>query len=762
MTQTNLFRAVLLLYAGALVACEGGRLAQAPVGSPSAADPTAVPRAASSSLPSGEPRPGPDLLYWPPAIAPQLQNAGIWQAQPILSSGASAYRQGEFLYQDFLYDDWGANSDGIDSRPVAQAVPSGILNDAVEGVAAGVVTGGNEGNYSYPADPVFVGNAADLVELRYRLLEQELAVRITYNSLLDAERTATTLGLGDSAVAQAMPHGANARSPAEVFVTVHGDQVELVDAATGESINAAGARAEVHLERRQIEVRVPFSVFDPRGQADVRVMAASGLWDPAAGQYLIPRDAADEQSPGGAGGLANPPAFFNVAFRYAESGPWNEREQANALATGDLSGLHARIDFRKLAAGSNDDLPDQAGGVPRSGYISRIYASHFTQQQGRGPDFPTCEQPCERIPEFAGQLQPYTLYVPNKPPPPGGYGLTFSLHGCGNNYKAGGPGLVSAFGERAEGSLVVHPNGRSVCMWYWSEGQAELFEIWADLATRFPLDPSWVAITGGSMGGHGTYRMISLWPDLIARAAPYIGCTSAETGWPGPGYGVEPAGGEASVIHPLTPSWRHVPILAQDGNVDPICVFTAQDSLRDTVDALGYRYEWRDWFGEHVGGAVVPGLLEPTNAADFLGDARVLTNPPRVTYVYSLKANELSFGLNADKAYWVSGLALREVSGAAPMGQIDVFSHGFGVGDAPVLPTQPVAGPGYYGQSRAWGEVPQQPVANRLEITARNIAAITIHVERAQLGCDADLDIDTDGPVTVTLLGADCRRVEEG
>src|SRR5882762_8480817 len=65
---------------------------------------------AAGSLPgvdSGH-RPGPDLLYAPAASAPQLTNAGIWRAPPILVSGATAERSGEFLYQDFLYDDHGA------------------------------------------------------------------------------------------------------------------------------------------------------------------------------------------------------------------------------------------------------------------------------------------------------------------------------------------------------------------------------------------------------------------------------------------------------------------------------------------------------------------------------------------------------------------------------------------------------------------------------------------------------------------------------
>src|SRR3954449_9502429 len=60
-------------------------------------------------------RPGPDILYEPPATAPQLSNAGIWKASPILVSGTTAYRDGEFLYQDFLYDDHGANGGTRDS-----------------------------------------------------------------------------------------------------------------------------------------------------------------------------------------------------------------------------------------------------------------------------------------------------------------------------------------------------------------------------------------------------------------------------------------------------------------------------------------------------------------------------------------------------------------------------------------------------------------------------------------------------------------------
>src|SRR3954454_17636290 len=69
----------------------------------------AAPAHAASLYDGPGPRPGPDILYAPAAVAPQLTNAAPWKADPILVSGATAYRQGEFLYQDFLYDDHGAN-----------------------------------------------------------------------------------------------------------------------------------------------------------------------------------------------------------------------------------------------------------------------------------------------------------------------------------------------------------------------------------------------------------------------------------------------------------------------------------------------------------------------------------------------------------------------------------------------------------------------------------------------------------------------------
>ncbi len=179
--------------------------------------------AASGSLYQGPPpRPGPDILYRPPASAPQLENRGIWRAAPILISGASAYRQGEFLYQDFLYDDHGAHGGSRDP---------GDPRTGEDSFSA------PNGTYTYPTNPVYANNAADLVELRVKPLANATAFRITLNTLKDPASVATTIAIGGSAQPRNFPHGANVRAPAALFLTVHGLQ--------------GGARARQRLEGDQ-------------------------------------------------------------------------------------------------------------------------------------------------------------------------------------------------------------------------------------------------------------------------------------------------------------------------------------------------------------------------------------------------------------------------------------------------------------------------------------------------------------------------------
>src|SRR3954454_8746678 len=225
-------------WGSALMACAAALLfAAAPAG------------AASSSLPrvSSGARPGPDILYAPAVDAPQLQNTGVWKAKPILVSGAEAYRSGEFLYQDFLYDDHGATGTEDPADPFSE----------VEQLFSP-----KHGTLDYPSDPVYADNAADLVEFRVKPLASETAFRITLNTLKDPSRVAFTIALGDSPVLRPWPYGAGVSSPAQLFLTVHGTTATLADATTGATLSPAPT-ATVDTTRRQFDVRVPHAAWDP-------------------------------------------------------------------------------------------------------------------------------------------------------------------------------------------------------------------------------------------------------------------------------------------------------------------------------------------------------------------------------------------------------------------------------------------------------------------------------------------------------------------
>src|SRR4051812_24647714 len=265
----------------------------------------AAPAHAASLYDGPGPRPGPDILYAPAATAPQLTNAAPWRASPILVSGATAYRQGEFLYQDFLYDDHGA----------AEAF------DPADPRTAGNLFSKPNGTYTYPTDPKYANNAADLVEFRVRPLADATAFRLTMNTMNDPSLIGASIAIGgDPAVALPFPHGAGARAPADLFLTVHpGSTPELVKAATGTPVTPAPT-VTVDKERRQIEVVVPPAAWAP-GESPVRLAAAPGLWASAANNSPPPGPTATSTQPGGSGAAATPTAFFNVAFRNNEPVP---------------------------------------------------------------------------------------------------------------------------------------------------------------------------------------------------------------------------------------------------------------------------------------------------------------------------------------------------------------------------------------------------------------------------------------------------------
>ena len=727
-------------------------------------------------------QPGPAALNDPPPRAPQLENTGIWQAEPILVSGSTAYRKGEFLYQDWLYDDRGATTNA----------------------AANLA---RSGRYTYPTNvAAYFENAADFVEVRLKLTATDTAFRLTYNSMSDPALVAATIAVGGTAgTLRTIPFGANAVEPADVFITVHGATAVVTDAVTGSVL--ANLSATPDLERRQIEVRLPFAVYDPRGKSAVRVAAATGLWDAANNRYLIPGATATATTPGGAGtNVPNPPAFFNVAYRFNEpdaSGQtftrWRDGVQGSTLAatitvdgvqTHDLSTYGPSVDFVKLASGIDDD-----SGVIKQGFTNRIYSSRYEVMQGVGnPAAPNLmkSQGCTPtstvaangttscIPQFAGRLQPYSLYVPVKTPPVTGYGLVTDLHGAGDNYQRNPPVSAErsiALGERGTGSLVYITEGRGTQYWWWGQAGAEMYEVMADIRRHFTIDVNQVVASGISQGGYSTWKQATMFPDVYAAAIPHVPCPSAGTGY----NGTNAPGGADSFAYPMIDSLRWIPIIGSVGGNDTTCTgeqayAQGNAAIRAKLDTLGYRYEWWSFTGQgHIFGLTACNGISPKPCgqsfqADFLdavfGVGNPLTrviNPPHITYSVNEGWNEPLFGLVGDHAYWISGVKVRDAS-VSPYGKIDIVSRAFGVNDPVPEPTVTLSGTDYnLGQNTfhaytRWLKTLNAPSGttanNQIDITATNISNVVIDPIRARIDCNAVVNIvQSDGPINVVIHG---------
>jgi predicted esterase len=385
--------------------------------------------------------------------------------------------------------------------------------------------------------------------------------------------------------------------------------------------------------------------------------------------------------------------------------------------------------------------------------MNRIVASRFETAQGVDFSTPclggTLPQSCKG--EFRGQLQPYGIYVPRKPTPAGGFGLTVLLHSLGGTYNQYSTSRNQAqYGERGEGSIVITPHARGPDGFYFDHAAADVFEVWADVARRYALNPDRTAIAGYSMGGYGAYKLASQFPDLFARVQTTVA----------------PPGISNADIRPLLPSLRNIPVLIWAGGADELVPIASVRALAQELDDLGYRYT----FWEFI--ATIHILLafndQYAPAADFLGTAEVDRDPPHVTYAYNPSMDFADAGTGAGHAYWVSGVRLRDAAANQGVGTVDVRSGGFGLGDPVPSATAVGAGVmtggvfslGFASRAKTWGPVPATPAADRLVVSATNVAAVTIDPRRARVTCDAEVVVQGAEPVDVTLAGCEppCRK----
>src|SRR5258708_31888816 len=225
------------------------------------------------------------------------------------------------------------------------------------------------------------------------------------------------------------------------------------------------------------------------------------------------------------------------------------------------------------------------------------------------------------------------------------------------------------------------------------------------------------------MGGGGTYRLATRWPDLGARAFPIVG----------------PPSSAASFA-----SLRSIPVMAWYGQNDELVGPEMSEQAFLNADRSGLRYD--HWIFTPAGHITEGNNDEYTPAAVFLGDHTVDRNPAHVTSLVDPSLDTATES-RADHAYWLSGLTVRT---AGSTGQVDAVSLGTGVGDPAALPLAlgfstlnggshgPIP---YQRRTLDWGQAPAVSKADRISLTAAHLSRGIIHGARAHVDCHVELKV---------------------
>jgi len=124
------------------------------------------------------------------------------------------------------------------------------------------------------------------------------------------------------------------------------------------------------------------------------------------------------------------------------------------------------------------------------------------------------------ISDIDGSLQYFGVNPSQKPKKSDA--LILSLHGAGVEAI----GQARAYSNKDWSTLVAATNRRPYGFDWEDIGRLDGLEVLEVAKKRFPHDPANIHLTGHSMGGHGTWALGTLYPDMFASIAPSAGWIS--------------------------------------------------------------------------------------------------------------------------------------------------------------------------------------------------------------------------------------------
>ncbi|HEX9776218.1 MAG TPA: hypothetical protein VGB83_11670 [Actinomycetota bacterium] len=631
----------------------------------------------------------------PPTGVSPKKIAGTWR-----------YQTGKWIYTDFVYDDYGADTIARGQPNVVTLAPTA-------------------GDFRYPGGDTEAGNAADIVEVRVRISppdDDDLRVHVRLQSLVDPALPAIWVSV-DGAETIVTEHNADEIDPTENTI-----MFTLPGAAAGGGSIALNVGAGLHDGDGGLREGVPGSAYAQPDEFTTGGPTEARLFDLA----------------------------FNTRALEGRGGAWNEDVQSRLLAEGDLEPFAQTIDLDALAANETVEPPVEPG------YAVRIFESRQDLGEGMRGSFP---QYRGRLQPYALWIP--EDYDPQTPTPLLLNLHSLSVH---HNQYRGGEDPAASYSTMYEqvedglGAIVVTPLARGPDGWYQDEALIDTLEVWADAVESFNIDPDRVYVGGYSMGGFGTYRLATLMPDSFASAVSIVG-PPADGIW---AYPAEPTGGadDPTFTHPQLESTLHVPFWITQGVEDELVPFTGVTVQAQRFGELGHEYRYAlHPVGDHFAFAF---LDEWSREIGWLASHPTrVTDPRRVTLdvrpaswasgadatiLGHLHALVEEIGARLDGAYWVGDVVI--AGGDDVTGEVDLTSGGIPSTQTGVASvTAPgVDGPSPYlltGQDKVFGDVAaEDSLTGRLS----GVTSVTVDVERAGLSDAPAVAVTSNVPATITFV----------
>jgi dienelactone hydrolase len=691
--------------------------------------------------------------------------------------GALRLDAGELIYNDYLFDAYGAD-DGVDAERLLRLEPLASIDQRFQRFDALSQALGDQLDVPSPigaedryGNTAGLADEADLHELRWAVQGDEVLLLARWTTLTDPAKAALLVLIDDVALTGGeIGFGtglSSARFDRAVLLTADG--ARLRDLATGAEAPLTGARVAVNASgwTNALEAALPAALFES-------ALAVGALTGKRNENGLTPA---------------------NVAYRAGEPVTiYFEKLQAISLHLGIVDAFATELPLAALRAGASEEIR------PGPGYHERQFLSgeNISREDG--------EQ---------GRWQPYGLYVPSGlAAAPARTPINFWLHYRGGKAHSGAawtPRLIQQIGE-APGNLVATPRARGTSTWYVSQAHQDFFEVFDDVHALFPnIDPDRRYLSGYSMGGYGTYLFGALYPDLFAAGYSTSGAVTQgawtglgpddfSCGLPGgevPGVGsatspcfVEANEGNANaqLSYRLLENTRHFPLVIHHGTNDELALTPGAVRMGERLLTLGYRHDLTLFLGyEHFTQAIVD---EWADGAAFLQRYARPAQPRQVTYkivpAFTHAVNTqrngdgFVFNYNPDGAWWVDDLVVRDedaetspdIEDPGAFGLIDAES--FALPGENVLPvphvlevrpgepaaSTPVLSIGahstpYVRSGLDWLVLGEKPLSNGFSATLTRMAQATL--DAVGMGLDAAQRIDgtvtTDGKLRLRIAG---------